>query len=139
MGSPPHTQGIQNGLFPCGLSNGITPAYAGNTYEFAYLFIGFEDHPRIRREYMTNVYILALTWGSPPHTQGILKSMSSSTVRTRITPAYAGNTEAQLAMVGNVRDHPRIRREYASATNIKDLIEGSPPHTQGIPKMTLPI
>ena len=51
-GSPPHTRGIRKGIKFSYYDEGITPAYAGNTYHIHNVCIPLQDHPRIRGEYL---------------------------------------------------------------------------------------
>ena len=50
--------------------------------------------------------------GSPPLTRGTLKSVIFFPALWRITPAYAGNTEATTRDMSQTKDHPRLRGEH---------------------------
>ena len=71
-GSPPPTRGTLLLLPLLQVTNGITPAYAGNTFPYQISIARNKDHPRLRGEHSE--------WESDDNTA------------TRITPAYAGNT-----------------------------------------------
>ena len=73
-----------------------------------------------------------MSWGSPPHTRGILGLASAPPKMVRFTPAYAGNTSSLLYCRKLCRVHPRIRGEYSPPTGRKKPRRGSPPHTRGI-------
>ena len=69
-GSPPPTRGtpiLGPSVTP---SRGITPAYAGNTYEGKIADMQFEDHPRLRGEHYLRRGDILLYEGSPPPTRG---------------------------------------------------------------------
>ena len=51
----------------------------------------------------------------------------------RFTPAYAGNTDSRFLALARVQVHPRIRGEYLNQLICEHEVEGSPPHTRGIP------
>ena len=71
LGSPPLARGI---LFiqPSGSYNSrITPACAGNTYDFKRPTQSARDHPRLRGEYHKKASLSHCTWGSPPLARGI--------------------------------------------------------------------
>ena len=92
LGSPPHTRGTRYELRESEISEGITPAYAGNTLEGELNNNTDEDHPRILGEH--NLYICCRVpyRGSPPHTRGTPTTTQRVSAIGRITPAYAGNT-----------------------------------------------
>ena len=92
LGSPPPTRGthIENDVK--GLYEGITPAYAGNTFTNTSRPYPFGDHPRLRGEHQKSRKILDIKRGSPPPTRGTLIVYLNTYFTFRITPAYAGNT-----------------------------------------------
>ena len=94
----------------------ITPAYAGNTALFDFKKLLLQDHPRIRGEHCSSMFI--------------------SHFPTRITPAYAGNTLQVRYLIGMERDHPRIRGEHGLLYVTHSPILGSPPHTRGTPLLS---
>ena len=51
--------------------DGITPACAGNTFEFIYKIMAIEDHPRLRGEYAYTEAKGVCGLGSPPLARGI--------------------------------------------------------------------
>ena len=71
--------------------------------------------------------------GSPPHSRGILRDQTVEDAEARLTPAFAGNTDASSAVVLRVEAHPRIRGEYRSTFFEMSMVAGSPPHSRGIP------
>ena len=93
-GSPPPTRGTPHRWNTSPARNGITPAYAGNTYRYRYR--GSER-------------------GSPPPTRGTQMRFLPLFYLYRITPAYAGNTEIQCPVAVLYGDHPRLRGEHFTA------------------------
>ena len=71
-GSPPLTRGILTTRDRTITVDGITPAYAGNTRRSGAYFRPFQDHPRLRGEYIVALFGTVPVQGSPPLTRGIL-------------------------------------------------------------------
>ena len=91
-----------------------------------------KDHPRLRGEYRW--YMTRGKWriGSPPLAQGIQSAYKSHYIDTRITPACAGNTDADTRADNPHWDHPRLRGEYTSIVPEISQRPGSPPLARGI-------
>ena len=70
------------------------------------------DHPRLRGEHLLILQLKFLLLGSPPPTRGTLLDHLMYGVKTRITPAYAGNTQASRWGNNDLEDHPRLRGEH---------------------------
>ena len=51
----------------------------------------------------------------------------------RFTPTHVGNTQTANLPIRSLEVHPHTRGEYALAELTGLLMEGSPPHTWGIP------
>ena len=77
---------------------------------------------------------LARFCGSSPHPRGIRDLTDRKAARQRIIPASAGNTSSQHDAPPLLRDHPRIRGEYAMMLARIAEITGSSPHPRGIPQ-----
>ena len=114
VGSPPPTRGILKFNAPLLFCTGITPAYAGNTYHNVHQYGRSRDHPRLRGEYNSYVFVVTQPPGSPPPTRGIPHLQTCEFQPYRITPAYAGNTVLISAFFSSSWDHPRLRGEYLS-------------------------
>ena len=110
-GSPPPTRGTQYLIIRQPAQHRITPAYAGNTIDKKPENLLLEDHPRLRGEHLSGYFALRSFQGSPPPTRGTPGEQLLLNFDTRITPAYAGNT--QILIVGNY------------------VTPGSPPPTRG--------
>ena len=95
-------------------STRITPAYAGNTLCARVCLSAAQDHPRLRGEHGTPFEFSGTLSGSPPLTRGTLYHTSCNIASTRITPAYAGNTDLSRLWLLSFWDHPRLRGEHCS-------------------------
>jgi len=71
QGSPPHARGIRKATDAPWLSEGITPACAGNTMSPVRSWRKRRDHPRMRGEYAWKPDRGISIQGSPPHARGI--------------------------------------------------------------------
>ena len=89
-GSPPRMRGkgLQNLSRPCWY--GITPAYAGKSYEAFFSFCRRRDHPRVCGEKPSASLITSVVAGSPPRMRGKVHRFLLSYPAHGITPAYAG-------------------------------------------------
>ena len=94
LGSPPPMRGKVLRMPEKSPQKRITPAYAGKR-EFGYYVSKIcTDHPRLCGEKRWCILCDASMIGSPPPMRGKGKTCSSTTSRTRITPAYAGKRGA---------------------------------------------
>ena len=91
-GSSPLTRGTLGGQSGDRREVGIIPAYAGNTCPRCASGPWTGDHPRLRGEHYTWVYMGDDGRGSSPLTRGTRVAHSSVRDERRIIPAYAGNT-----------------------------------------------
>ena len=132
-GSSPHTRGALGGHLGCDGVPGIIPAYAGSTCRRWSGSWRRWDHPRIRGEHPSPASRAARCGGSSPHTRGALAYGRGVALQRGIIPAYAGSTGWSPRRGSPARDHPRIRGEHASETDINDFLWGSSPHTRGAP------
>ena len=89
------------------------------------------NHPRLRGEHYNKFNNIRKEKGSPPPTRGTRWYRFSVLFKTRITPAYAGNTKNARHAVRFYRDHPRLRgeHEYNEGKELRRL--GSSPPTRG--------
>ena len=69
--------------------------------------------------------------GSPPLARGTAKYLSAFAHAARITPACAGNSGQTYAVIGCVRDHPRLRGEQRPLFHLSFPCGGSPPLARG--------
>ncbi len=130
-GSPPHMRGTPRAVDLAVDLFGITPAHAGNTREPPRGKCGYRDHPRTCGEHELKSLSTQFVEGSPPHMRGTLVVLRSLCDVVGITPAHAGNTEAQSALSCSHPDHPRTCGEHAEILEATAEPVGSPPHMRG--------
>ena len=90
----------------------IIPAYAGNTEDAGLTLTIAEDHPRVCGEHGQEVDGVLFAWGSSPRMRGTHMCRQPRRSGSRIIPAYAGNTLAELAENVAGWDHPRVCGEH---------------------------
>ena len=88
--------------------NRITPAYAGKTKSSLLNLVVVQDHPRVCGKNHFKSLISNLVAGSPPRMREKLTRKAIVSVRTRITPAYAGKTSVMSLKTQWEQDHPRV-------------------------------
>ena len=91
-GSPPPMRGKDNGDLKTTYINRITPAYAGKSQARPQQADTSQDHPRLCGEKETRRGGTSILLGSPPPMRGKGGEFASYSVRTGITPAYAGKS-----------------------------------------------
>ena len=117
-GSPPLARGIHLDFLDFVRAVRITPACAGNTLSPKNKGRQTEDHPRLRGEYEKDVAKKQTNKGSPPLARGIQAARYKITDGHGITPACAGNTFNFLILCRKAQDHPRLRGEYRSDSQV---------------------
>ena len=95
IGSPPLTRGKDQFQQARILSAGITPAYAGKSVVQIVIVPHGKDHPRLRGEKNLVDVTASTRLGSPPLTRGKVWNKQTAKSRMRITPAYAGKSQAE--------------------------------------------
>ena len=111
-GSSPRMRGTRFGLSLKVLSDGIIPAYAGNTGNRRHRCYRWWDHPRVCGEHSCSWTPAATSTGSSPRMRGTLDQTGACDVAPGIIPAYAGNTAWLLPASFLVWDHPRVCGEH---------------------------
>ena len=92
LGSPPPTRGTVWQPDIREKTEGITPAYAGNSAQVCFFKCLREDHPRLRGEQRVLLQKKRSVLGSPPPTRGTEFNLRIILALQGITPAYAGNS-----------------------------------------------
>ena len=92
QGSPPHGRGKACTILPFCFRCRITPAWAGKRKFVPDFHICSEDHPRMGGEKLLHLLIQNSGPGSPPHGRGKAVHPAPSSMRHRITPAWAGKS-----------------------------------------------
>ena len=111
LGSPPPMRGKAQVYIGAGVTERITPAYAGKSLRYSSKDIFNSDHPRLCGE-------------------KIIKS-SFISAGQRITPAYAGKRQVAYPLRYALQDHPRLCGEKAGGLSLGKHLLGSPPPMRG--------
>ena len=130
-GSSPRMRGTRNASACVARSTGIIPAYAGNTQAIGEVWLRYGDHPRVCGEHSPCAVACASCLGSSPRMRGTLRQSSPHSGRTRIIPAYAGNTLAARQACSGRRDHPRVCGEHYPCSVRWNCRSGSSPRMRG--------
>ena len=96
LGSPPRMRGKVAAISAYNAAPGITPAYAGKSYEKRLFLSGSWDHPRVCGEKKRKGNSPHARTGSPPRMRGKDLSGLKTKSTLRITPAYAGKSARWL-------------------------------------------
>ena len=96
MGSSPHTRGAPCRVVFKAARQRIIPAYAGSTERTTDTLSRSSDHPRIRGEHKSASMLERRPPGSSPHTRGAPPAGPRRNSGSRIIPAYAGSTPANV-------------------------------------------
>ena len=110
--SPPPTRGTLTKYALISSTLGITPAYAGNTELPTGKTNRKPNHPRLRGEHIKKACKSLYSVESPPPTRGTPPIRTKKVAFTRITPAYAGNTQFAESVEDKKKNHPRLRGEH---------------------------
>ena len=106
VGSLPHMRGKANeGEIQLNLA-GITPAHTGKRPRTCRSWTCSWDHPRVCGEKENLTLNPGANTGSPPRMRGKGKTGTTSSLRTRITPAYAGKRPTAKSPQTSPWDHP---------------------------------
>ena len=130
-GSPPHARGADRLIFTDQSRCRITPACAGSSHQQINNRFNDQDHPRMRGEQSPGSAGYRGGWGSPPHARGAVPESNAPLVSPGITPACAGSRVLLNTILSDFRDHPRMRGEQLSDTDMSTARQGSPPHARG--------
>ena len=87
QGSPPHGRGKGAGNGDLRLHDGITPAWAGKSWERTLPPSEPKAHPRVGGEKLLTCERIDFRLGSPPHGRGKVFSLFVDGLDLRITPA----------------------------------------------------
>ena len=131
LGSPPHRRGKGAGNGDLRLHDGITPAWAGKSWERTLPPSEPKDHPRACGEKNKELEGVWLPMRSPPRGRGKVDCFRSCFVQKGITPAWAGKRKVKIAYGNLARDHPRMGGEKIAMMRTLMGILGSPPRRRG--------
>ena len=131
LGSPPPMRGKAFLVCQCDYSTGITPAYAGKSYQSPQCIIIHMDHPRLCGEKQVICVCRCFRAGSPPPMRGKGKFQRVAWSTVGITPAYAGKSRFCFFWNDFKWDHPRLCGEKFVILAHCGFVEGSPPPMRG--------
>ena len=110
---------------------GITPAYAGKRIKTCAFLCCCRDHPRLCGEKPHDREPQKYPVGSPPPMRGKAAEFQVGRLSERITPAYAGKSDAFLQACEEHQDHPRLCGEKQLERVGFSVYCGSPPPMRG--------
>ena len=110
---------------------GITPAYAGKSLVVFWPQGASKDHPRVCGEKMSVPMLVYRLLGSPPRMRGKAIRAGQCRPPARITPAYAGKSNAAQTGYAHSWDHPRVCGEKKRGSWLLSMVWGSPPRMRG--------
>ena len=111
QGSPPRGRGKGQPLLADDFRVGITPAWAGKSFQRQKSLPSCKDHPRVGGEKPASRRS-ALGWiGSPPRGRGKAAAVVQAGPASGITPAWAGKRLGTACGGSSCRDHPRVGGE----------------------------
>ena len=111
LGSPPRGRGKVRKDGWEGDDLRITPAWAGKSAPAGHTAAIEQDHPRAGREKNKELEGVWLPMGSPPRRRGKERRTALVGTPTRITPAWAGKSDAAVDAAAAAQDHPRVGGE----------------------------
>ena len=130
-GSPPRGRGKAETPLPrCNLY-GITPAWAGKSFNQDSSGATFRDHPRVGGEKPSLRTLFSTNLGSPPRGRGKVNKLANGAPAVGITPAWAGKRIVPKDCEMGVEDHPRVGGEKICSRLSSSACIGSPPRGRG--------
>ena len=112
-------------------TDGIIPAYAGNTPIVSCICPQAWDHPRVCGEHPNTANSRYMSRGSSPRMRGTHVGHDHVGAVRGIIPAYAGNTAEMVQDAQDTRDHPRVCGEHIGWGFIGGTSKGSSPRMRG--------
>ena len=100
VGSSPLTRGTRLDRVNHFLIVRFIPAYAGNTTHMKKPIRMWAVHPRLRGEHCYAVISVETPYGSSPLTRGTRAQQARQRQEYRFIPAYAGNTNSTIPVIG---------------------------------------
>ena len=131
LGSPPRGRG-KGGRYHVNINQiGITPAWAGKSYQDLSVRGYTQDHPRVGGEKASGMKGMKSWKGSPPRGRGKAHHPGSASGFGGITPAWAGKSFRIRNSRIRPGDHPRVGGEKSTFARQAILSRGSPPRGRG--------
>ena len=130
-GSPPRGRGKGNRTGGNTGVIGITPAWAGKSFQRGGQLFALQDHPRVGGEKHGSDSCSGVCQGSPPRGRGKERRRGWDAPPCGITPAWAGKSLVFHHVAHECRDHPRVGGEKNSKIALSISAQGSPPRGRG--------
>ena len=111
-GSPPRVWGIPLWGREKQSNLRFTPTCVGNTLLLMVTLISVTVHPHVCGEYVSLLFLQALSAGSPPRVWGILRVNIYPNGGLRFTPTCVGNTFSLRTVKKSLPVHPHVCGEY---------------------------
>ena len=128
-------RGKRIGMAVDAIGNRIIPAHAGQTRCERCRRYGRADHPRACGANTSTEGNADSTYGSSPRMRGKQRAFIENTLKPRIIPAHAGQTDV-ARWSGNWRtDHPRACGANSALRPSNILQSGSSPRMRGKPRL----
>ena len=136
IGSSPRMRGKRVGSVPVGILARIIPAHAGQTQSHQRNGKEDADHPRACGANVDLGYDGGASVGSSPRMRGKQRAFIENTLKPRIIPAHAGQTDV-ARWSGNWRtDHPRACGANSRLLQAATTSLGSSPRMRGKQRLT---
>ena len=107
------------------------PAWAGNTTRYFSRYRTEAVHPRVGGEHPMESGLPVPPAGSSPRGRGTQGDGRQAPGPPRFIPAWAGNTNAFIWVVGSHPVHPRVGGEHQERIEVVDGADGSSPRGRG--------
>ena len=130
-GSPPHVRGKERSAYYFACFVGITPAYAGKSFEEHGFVIGVWDHPRVCGEKFLPAPTALSIAGSPPRMRGKGVQCGFFEDAPGITPAYAGKRNGRPVAGSRAMGSPPRMRGKVPKYQVFHLAAGITPAYAG--------
>ena len=130
-GSSPLARGTPQLLRPWSQGLRLIPARAGNTPRSGPRLQRPSAHPRSRGEHIQAVVSVGAVLGSSPLARGTHEHPLNMSVRLRLIPARAGNTDWLSSQREAMAAHPRSRGEHSAYVARDRQAVGSSPLARG--------
>ena len=114
-----------------GVTERITPAYAGKRVYRCRRLLRVGDHPRLCGEKLRSMMPFSQMRGSPPPMRGKVFHLLVYSRQEGITPAYAGKRLLTICDGNDIEDHPRLCGEKSLTLCTSYNRKGSPPPMRG--------
>ena len=130
-GSSPRSRGTQRLQEVGDVRHRLIPAFAGNTPRAGTRPGRTAAHPRVRGEHGPSSKELLRQAGSSPRSRGTHIGQVTAIEKTRLIPAFAGNTLRWVFRMTRRTAHPRVRGEHGACGGARSAATGSSPRSRG--------